>query len=776
MEKKSLSLLVLSNTISRFPSDLKKNTDFIYQLMDECLLLIQRGRKESAGIAYVMNPLVVDWLSTEEAKVQIERLFMVSMQENRIKKQENIEELYTIWMKINCDIPSALNKLQEDKKMTVIPSLLVNFPVTHLITGWAIEMLLTQSLYLYNKHFEKQARGIWLPHCAYSPGIDLFLKEQGLDYTFVSHTTYEYSEKDDRRSAVLRTPRGLSLIPVDIRTKDFHMHTVDGLSSRADELIEELIDKGYSIEPFIEQTMLNQQDSLTRAGFGYLGMDEGKAILSDGVLVLMRELHTLEQKIKEWKTPQKSQPRVYKQLIREWMACLHYLITYEELDSTCLQAFMELSQQKQISENIHLLEYREGLEYLPLQIGESRPSEEKVLSPNRQPTVLMLSWEYPPNIVGGLSRHVHDLSKSLVKKGCRVIVVTASAESAPEFEEDEGVQVYRTGPLHPIEEDFLHWVMQLNLSFIEKTAEIFVKENIDLVHAHDWIVGKAAEMVKRHYHIPLLTTIHATESGRNQGIFTELQKRIHEEEKNLVALSDQVIICSDHMKEELLQLEPKDQLPISVIPNGVYLNSVFQDDRYPLNEALLGKNYYFSIGRTVHEKGFETIIETSLLISKEKNIHFVIAGKGPLLEEYRRRVKEKGLDDFVHFVGYVSDAERNTLLFHSEAVIFPSIYEPFGIVALEAMAARKAVIASKTGGLKSLVEHGNAGLLFDPGNAESLKSCILELNQSNSLKTKMGDNGYKMAEMMFSWERISKQTMEIYEELTLQHRVEGSLL
>jgi 1,4-alpha-glucan branching enzyme len=687
---------------------------------------------------------------------------------------KKMKELYSVWKRIDGDIPSALNKAQQEKGITIIPSLLVNFPVTHLLTGWSIEMQLTQSLHLYNKHFEKNARGIWLPKCAYTPGIDLFLTEQGIDYTFVSKTTFEYSEREDRSTSSLRTPRGLKLFPVNINTKDFHIRITDGSQGNVEKQIDQFLDNGYTIVPFVEEDMLNQQDSLTRAGFGYQGMDHGEEILSDQVLVNMRKLHAMEPVMKELSASKEFPPRVLKQLIREWNFCLHDMANNREVDSACLQAFKELSDPRQRSEDTHLLGYREGLEYLPIQHGVPQAKDKP--SASKQQTVLMLSWEYPPNIVGGLSRHVHDLSKSLVKKGCKVIVLTASTEGVPEFEEDEGVLVYRTGPLHPMEEDFLHWVFQLNLSFIEKAGEIFIKENIDLIHAHDWIVGKSAEVVKSHYHVPLLSTIHATEAGRNQGIFTELQVKIHEEEKKLVALSDHVIICSNHMKEELFLLEPRDNLPVSIIPNGVNLTSVYQDKRNPLNERYNGRRYYFSIGRTVHEKGFETIMETALLISKEKDIHFVIAGKGPLLEEYRRQVKEKGLDDYVHFVGYVSDAERNTLLFHSEAVIFPSIYEPFGIVALEAMAARKAVIASKTGGLKALVEHGHAGLLFDPGHAESLKSCILTLEQSRTMKNEMGENGYKMAERMFSWERISKQTVQIYEELSLQHKVEGSLL
>ncbi|WP_421379845.1 glycosyltransferase [Bacillus salacetis] len=775
MEKNSVSMLILSNTVSRFPSDIKRNPDFVYQLINECLLLVSRAEEETPGIAYVVNPLIVDWLSTVEAKEHIEQFFMVSMQEKRNMKNGNIEELYSIWIRIQRNIPSALNSLQEQNRLTVIPSAITNFPITHLITGWGIQMILQQSLHLYSKHFEKRTKGFWLPKCAYSPGIDLFLKESGLEYTFISGTTFEFSEKDDTGASILKTPRGLHLIPVNLKTEEHHLLISKDVPLKIEQQTEHIPNNGNAIHHFDENSLLLNRAALTRAGFGFHGMEKGAAVLSDDVLVHMRELHDMERTLKDISSSKSVNPRALKQMVREWLSSLHHLETRQEVNASFLQAFKDISPQQKVSEeSSRLLEYRESLEYLPIELAEDGNVE--IPTSIKKHTVLILSWEYPPNIIGGLSRHVHDLSKSLVKKGCRVVVLTASSDGLPEFEVDEGVHVYRAGPLHPMEEDFLHWVFQLNLSFIEKASDIFSREQIDLVHAHDWIVGKSAEMLKMHYSVPLVTTIHATEVGRNQGIYTDLQQRIHEEEKRLVASSDQVIICSEHMKEELSQLDPRDNLPVSVIPNGVNLQNVFLDKSYPLREPFRGKKYYFSIGRIVHEKGFETIIETARLISKENKIHFVIAGKGPLLEQYRQQVKEIGLEGYVHFVGYVSDAERNALLFQSEAVIFPSIYEPFGIVALEAMAARKAVIASKTGGLKSLVEHGLAGLLFNPGDAESLQSSIMQLEETAGLKNDMGENGYKMAEMMFSWERISKQTIEIYEELALQHKVEGSML
>jgi 1,4-alpha-glucan branching enzyme len=767
MENKSI--ILLSNSVSRFPSDMKKSPSLLYKMLTECLFIIKEAMLEKASprMAYVIQPVMIDWLSTDESKQLIEQYFLDSLQEERKAEDNKVEELYTVWVSIERDIPAMFNKLQEQGRIRIIPAAAANFPLTHLLTDWGIQFLIDQSIQLYKKHFSHTAKGFWIPSCAYTPGIDLYLLNSGIEYTFISSVTFSYSEKE-RDADVLKTPRGLRLIPVgrDLECKYMLIHDV-----------------GSDINGFFQQTeaadfneldVLNNTAALTRAGFGYLGMEEGQRILPDEVLIHMRELHGMEKSLKEISEVETENPRIFRQMAREWLSSLQQLNGEHRLDAAKLQAFRQLQDHLNHKiEDSHLLEYRESLEYLPLELDKVLVKH--FLKDDKQQTVLLLSWEYPPNIVGGLSRHVHDLSVSLVKKGCKVIVLTAATSGVPDYELNDGVHVYRTGPLHPMEEDFLQWVFQLNLSFIEKAGEIFEREDINLVHAHDWIVGKSAVLLKDHYNIPLVTTIHATENGRNQGIFTDLHRRIHEEEKKLVKSSNQLIICSEHMREELSQLEPPAHLSVSVIPNGVNLKNVLSDEECQANSTFNNVKYYFSIGRIVHEKGFETIIETAERISEEQSIHFVIAGKGPLLEQYRNRVTAKGLGQYVHFLGYVSDEQRNAFLYNSEAVIFPSIYEPFGIVALEAMAAKKAVIASRTGGLKNIVEHGHAGLLFEPGDSVSLANAILSMEESKDIKEQMGENGYKMAEIMFSWERISKQTLGIYEEMIIQHKVEGAL-
>ncbi|OIU70966.1 hypothetical protein BHE18_18715 [Rossellomorea aquimaris] len=397
----------------------------------------------------------------------------------------------------------------------------------------------------------------------------------------------------------------------------------------------------------------------------------------------------------------------------------------------------------------------------------------KTTAPNedKQDAVLILSWEYPPNIIGGLSRHVYDLANNLVKKGKQVHVLTARAKDTLPYETVEGVTIHRVHPLHPYEENFFKWVFDLNQSFVQYAHELISQEKITHIHAHDWIVSTSAIKLKEFYSLPLITTIHATEHGRNQGIYTELQEKIHREEQLLAAASDHLIVCSEHMKEEVRSLFTF-EAPIEVIPNGVELERLGQMTfDQSVDES---RPYFFSIGRMVHEKGFETLIRAAALLKRDGHmVSFIIAGKGPMLEHYRQLVKNENLDDMVFFPGFISDEKRNGYLKNCLAVIFPSLYEPFGIVALEAMAFRKAVVASETGGLKSIVKHEKTGLLFQPDNDSDLFEILLSLLHEPSKSERLGEIGLKLAQSMFSWDRIADQTMNVYDDVLLHTKVEG---
>ncbi|MCP3741395.1 glycosyltransferase [Rossellomorea sp. BNER] len=756
------NVVILPSHLGFSPLECKKNeSDTLVELvLEEFLGVIDLCEHEQETKLIVVSPLILEWLITDDFKERANTYF-----KNKLSENQQYQKSFSQWLNCQEDIPAALQKLQEKQKLIIIPTSLSHFPLTHLLTDIGIDIQINGAISIYKKVFGKKPKGFWLPYCAYLPGLDLYLTENGIEYSFISSYSYQFSEKDSDENMILRTPRGLKLIPLEKNHKNGN-YFLPTISASGSETLH-----------FSEEIWLSHPTSLSRVGFGYLEMESEKTLFSDEEIKQLMVIHEMERNLKKASLTESSSSRLLDQLVTEWA---HYLLMYQnddEVSVSCKQAFQNIYQYiiKNDSDS-HFVSYREQFTSHPsdLTIGQWR-NEKKVEEKRKEAeAILLLSWEYPPFIVGGLARHVHDLSKALVKKGKRVIVLTAKNDEGLPYEVADGVEVYRVHPLQQFEENFLHWVAQLNLALFEKAAEIMNSQRIDVIHAHDWVVGMAAINLKKNLSKPLVTTIHATEHGRNKGIYTDLQKQIHHQEEKLIQASNQIIVCSEFMKQEVQEVFPVGEYPLNIIPNGVNIWEVERGSIEDKRET--NKPFFLSIGRVVKEKGFDTLMEMASMLRSQWDGQFLIAGKGPLLEHYRQIVKDKNLEDYIQFIGFIDDDKRNELLEKCEAVIFPSVYEPFGIVALEAMAAKKAVIASKTGGLKGIVQHGHAGLLFEPENPESLKFQVESILKEEGLKEKLGNSGFKLAQMLFSWERISDQTLKVYEEVSLNKKMEGSYL
>ncbi|XJZ26227.1 glycosyltransferase family 4 protein [Bacillota bacterium Lsc_1132] len=385
--------------------------------------------------------------------------------------------------------------------------------------------------------------------------------------------------------------------------------------------------------------------------------------------------------------------------------------------------------------------------------------------------ILMLTWEYPPNVVGGLSRHVHGLSLHLAQLGVEVHVVTAGNGELPPYEFSDRVHVHRVRTLKEKDEQFIRWIAGLNVAIASKAAKLAAEMNFKLIHVHDWHTGAAAIALKDVLGMPLLATIHATEHGRNAGIHNEMQGAIHEQEQHLLNEADHVIVCSDYMKQELDSVFGTSKNQIAVIANGI--DSI--EEKLGKEVSFLewqGKKLIFSVGRIVSEKGFATLIEAAALAKKAKlAVFFVIAGKGPMLETYRQNVAERLLHDYIAFVGYVSDGEKDAYYQECDIAIFPSLYEPFGIVVLEAMNHGKPTIVSRVGGLQTIIQHMETGLLADPGDAAKLLEHIVFLLNNPQKAKELGLQGRKMVKSLYGWKRIATETKRVMEDLLLQKQI-----
>lgn len=385
--------------------------------------------------------------------------------------------------------------------------------------------------------------------------------------------------------------------------------------------------------------------------------------------------------------------------------------------------------------------------------------------------ILMLTWEYPPNVVGGLSRHVHGLSVQLASIGVEVHVVTAGNGDLPEYEFVDHVHIHRVSPLNATDEHFLNWIAGLNVAIAIKASQLSEKINFKLVHVHDWLAGAAAIALKDVLQLPLLTTIHATEYGRNDGIHNEIQRAIHKQEKHLIESSDHLIVCSDYMREELTAIFGVSSEKLSIIANGIDALEAKGGQTIHLPDRN-GKKLIFSVGRIVAEKGFETIIEAAELAKQTATpVFFVIAGKGPMLANYQKIVVDRDLADAVDFIGYITDEEKEAYYRECSVAVFPSLYEPFGIVALESMKHGKPTIVTRVGGLQGIIQHMETGFLIPPDDPAQLLNQINFLLKNPQEADLIGLQGSKMVKSLYGWKRIATETKRAMEDLLLQNQI-----
>lgn len=392
--------------------------------------------------------------------------------------------------------------------------------------------------------------------------------------------------------------------------------------------------------------------------------------------------------------------------------------------------------------------------------------------------ILMLTWEYPPRIVGGIARVVHDLSKRLIKDGHEVTVVTYRDNAdVPEYENDKGVNVYRVDNymIHP--NNFIDWIMQLNFNMLSKATEIINKEGgFDVIHAHDWLVTYAAKSLKNAYDIPIVATIHATEAGRNSGIHDETQRYINDTEWLLTYEATEVIVNSDYMKNEIQRLFGLPFDKINVIPNGINLSNftgIERDYDFRRQYAMDNEKIILYVGRLVYEKGVQHLIAAMpKILSNYNDAKLIIAGRGGMMDELRAEASNLGLNDKIYFTGYLNSKQVQKMYKCADVAVFPSTYEPFGIVALEAMLAGVPTVVSDVGGLDEIVTHGVDGMKSYAGNANSIADSVTALLYDHQLATNVSKKAKQKVKDQFNWEKIAQDTHFTYEKAICQTMAE----
>jgi glycosyltransferase involved in cell wall biosynthesis len=385
--------------------------------------------------------------------------------------------------------------------------------------------------------------------------------------------------------------------------------------------------------------------------------------------------------------------------------------------------------------------------------------------------ILQLSWEYPPHVVGGLGRHVSELLPALVAEGLPISLITPQLRDGALREDNPyGFTVVRVPPPHDDDEDYLSFVADTNMA-IERAAIALHHEigRFDMIHAHDWLVAQAAIALKHAWRVPLIATIHATERGRGRGQLNGKQSQyINELEWRLTYEAWRAIVCSHFMVSQLRDTFTTPLDKIDMVPNGVHLRpSPFADEHERLlfrrrfvddNEAMV-----FYVGRVVYEKGVHILLDAWPQITAAVRARLVIAGTGALLDSLKAQSDALGIHEQVRFTGYIDDSDRDRLYHIADVAVFPSLYEPFGIVVLEAFAASCPVVATATGGLIEVVHAHDTGILAEPNDPHSLAWAITQTLQHPLWAQARAARALEIVRERYTWRRIAHETATVYQ-------------
>lgn len=382
--------------------------------------------------------------------------------------------------------------------------------------------------------------------------------------------------------------------------------------------------------------------------------------------------------------------------------------------------------------------------------------------------ILMLTWEYPPRIIGGISRVVYHLARELNNIGSEVAVITCGEGNMSSVETQGNITVYRVEPYLVKPVNFINSVMQMNISMLEKAVQIINGGCMfDIVHMHDWLVAFAGKSLSGIYRIGRVCTIHSTEYGRNAGLHNEIQSYIGSVEEKMVLSTNNIIVNSLYMKNEIHALFGCPMENVHVIPNGIepdMFSGNPPDIQFRRRYAADDEKIVFFIGRLVNEKGVHVLMDAvPRILSEVKNVRFVIAGSGPELGALQKRAEEMGVCDRVALPGFITDDDLRKMYKCADVAVFPSLYEPFGIVALEGMVVGIPVVVSEAGGLNEIVIHRVNGMKFMTGRSDLLAECIVELFRNPELVKDITENAWNTIIKKYQWRDIARKTYEVYE-------------
>jgi glycogen(starch) synthase len=391
--------------------------------------------------------------------------------------------------------------------------------------------------------------------------------------------------------------------------------------------------------------------------------------------------------------------------------------------------------------------------------------------------VLILSWEYPPVVVGGLGRHVHALARALASGGHDVRVLSrhphgSDACTHPTREERaDGVWVLRVAEDPPHLEfvrDTVAWTLGMNHGLVRAGLGWLGDWRPDVVHAHDWLVAHASITLSGVLGIPLVVTLHATEAGRHGGwLSSVLSQQVHSVEWWLAQRADALITCSHAMRAEVSELFDVDAETITVLHNGIeprrWRVRADEVDAVRAEHAPDGAPLLLYFGRLEWEKGIHDLVAALPRIRRSHpGTRLLLAGKGSKLDFLLDEARKHRVRRAVRVLGHLPDRRLAAALRAVDAVALPSRYEPFGMVALEAAAAGAPLVASTVGGLGEVVRDGSTGLSFAPGDVAGIARAVRAVLDDPRAAADRARAARARLQVEFDWGRIGAATAELY--------------
>ena len=397
--------------------------------------------------------------------------------------------------------------------------------------------------------------------------------------------------------------------------------------------------------------------------------------------------------------------------------------------------------------------------------------------------VLMFGWEFPPLSSGGLGTACYGLTKSLSRKGVEITFVLPSAAdiSDADFVKFRSANEIKNLKIRKIDSTLRPYMTSENYSkymvhksdriakiygtslfdevyrytlAAEKIAE---EEDFDVIHCHDWMTFGAGIMAKRKKGKPLVLHVHSTEHDRTGGHM--VNQYVYDLERKGMHKADKIIAVSNFTKDRIMKHYSVPSEKIAVVHNAVDFSQNYYEEQMHLKGS---DRIVLFLGRLTLQKGPDYFVYAAKkILEHEKNVKFIIAGTGDMEPSIIEKAAELGISGKIMFAGFLNPEEVEKEYKTADIYVMPSVSEPFGITALEAMKNKTAAIVSKQSGVSEVINHC---LKVDFWDVDELSSQVISVLRYNPLQEALKENGYSESRK-FKWDTPAQKSIDVYNQL-----------